>query len=267
MKKPVLILAASLICLSSGFSQMIGNLTNGLIAYYPLHTDTLDYSGYGNDLTLVGSNSSFNSGALSMSQNDYLYSKNKIGIFGNQSRTISLWFKPNSTPDTSNGGCLASWGVGNKFWGDSTLTYSSLWTQDNTPAFGYVVSGSWEGVTATSFDDTWTNITYVYESDPYTSKFYINGIFNSNLIGWGPIYPDTVDTQLIINARTISTSSGDPLPDTAGGTGINGNYQNVLIYNRALSSSEVAQLVPEPSAVSLLAIGLGVVLRRRRRTV
>ncbi|NBU72219.1 MAG: PEP-CTERM sorting domain-containing protein, partial [Bacteroidetes bacterium] len=146
-----------------------------------------------------------------------------------------------------------------------TLTYSSLWLQDNTPAFGYVVSGSWEGVSASSFDNIWTNITYVYESDPYTSKFYVNGIYNANLIGIGPIYPNTVDTQLILNARTTSTSSGDPLPDTASGSGINGNYQNVLIYNRALTSSEVAQLVPEPSALSLLAVGLGVLFRRSRK--
>jgi len=244
---------------------MVGNLTNGLVAYYPLHSDINDYSGNGNDLVSSSGNTSFVSNSLSIGENDYLYSKNNLGIYGDQSRTISLWFKPNSTPATSNGGCLASWGVGNKFWGDSTLTYSSLWLQDNTPAFGYVVSGSWEGVSASSFDNIWTNITYVYESDPYTSKFYVNGIYNANLIGIGPIYPNTVDTQLILNARTTSTSSGDPLPDTASGSGINGNYQNVLIYNRALTSSEVAQLVPEPSALSLLAVGLGVLFRRSRK--
>jgi hypothetical protein len=46
------------------------------------------------------------------------------------------------------------------------------------------------------------------------------------------------------------------------------------IYNTALTAQEIttsyasgANVIPEPSALSLLAVGLGVVLRRRRRAV
>jgi len=52
-----------------------------------------------------------------------------------------------------------------------------------------------------------------------------------------------------------------------------GNLDDIRIYNRALSSGEVAtvyttQSVPEPSALSLLAVGLGrlAIMRRRRRS-
>jgi len=253
-------------------AQMVGNLADGLVAYYPLHSDIKDYSSNGNDLISSTGNSSFVSGSLSIGDNEYLYSKNKIGISGNQSRTVSLWFKPSSTPSSADGGYLASWGVGNKFWGDSTLMYSSAWSGDGSPAFAYVASGSWDGVSVPSVDNNWTNITYVYDGNPYTSSFYINGVLNNTLIGWAdpvasPLLPDTVDTQVFFNARTFSTGSGEPIVDEGVGIGINGNYKDIAIYNRALSGSEVAQLVPEPSALSLFAVGLGALaLVRRRRS-
>ena len=56
--------------------------------------------------------------------------------------------------------------------------------------------------------------------------------------------------------------------------GFGGKVNEFRIYNRALTGSEIStsyvngvNIVPEPSALSLLAIGLGVVLRQRRRTV
>jgi len=243
-------------------AQMVGNLTNGLVAYYPLYSDINDYSGNGNNLVLSGSGSSFNAGSLFVSQNDYLYSQNKIGISGNQNRTVSVWIKPTHTPANSNEGYLASWGVGNSFWADSTLIYTSSFATVTSPTFAYVLSGSWVGIPAPATNNEWINITFVYENNPNTITFYLNGIINSNLVGSSTIFPNTTDTQFIINARTTS-----PLVNNAGGLGINGSYKDIFIYDRALSSSEVAQLVPEPSALSLLAVGLGVVLRRRRRTV
>ena len=56
--------------------------------------------------------------------------------------------------------------------------------------------------------------------------------------------------------------------------GFGGKVNEFRIYNRALTGSEIStsyvngvNVVPEPSALSLLVVGLGVVLRRRRRTV
>ena len=44
-----------------------------------------------------------------------------------------------------------------------------------------------------------------------------------------------------------------------------GQVSDVVLYDRTLSSSEVAQLVPEPSALSLCAVGLGALAMMRRR--
>ena len=239
-------------------AQMVGNLADGLVAYYPLHSDIKDYSSNGNDLVSSTGNSLFISGSLSIGKNEYLYSHNNIGISGNHNRTVSLWLKPTQTPASSNDGYLASWGVGNSFWADSTLMYTSAFPEASGPAFAYVLSGSWVGMPAPFASNDWVNITYVYENNPNSIKFYLNGTYSSNVVGSTPIYPNTIDTQFIINARTSYTT-----PD---GLGIDGNYKDVYIYNRALSSSEVAALVPEPSALSLLAIGLGgLALVRRRR--
>ena len=247
-------------------AQMVGNLADGLVAYYPLHSDIKDYSSNGNDLVSSTGNSLFVSGALSIGNSEYLYSQNNIGISGNQNRTVSLWIKPTQTPTSSNDGYLASWGVGNSFWADSTLMYTSAFPESSGPAFAYVLSGSWVGIPAPFASNDWVNITYVYENNPNSIKFYLNGIHNSSLVGALEIFPNTTDTQFILNARTTSTGSAVPLVNTAGGNGIDGNYKDVYIYNRALSSSEVAALVPEPSALSLLSIGLGglAMLRRRR---
>jgi len=46
---------------------------------------------------------------------------------------------------------------------------------------------------------------------------------------------------------------------------LNGQVSDLVIYDRALTSSEVAALVPEPSAFSLFAIGLSILAMLRRR--
>jgi hypothetical protein len=255
---PTKTILSAVFLVNSLSAQMVSNLADGLVAYYPLHSDIKDHSSNGNDLISSMGNSSFVSGALSIGNNEYLYSQNNIGISGNQNRTVSLWIKPTQTPTSSNDGYLASWGVGNSFWADSTLMYTSAFQEASGPAFVYVLSGSWVGMPAPFASNDWVNITYVYENNPNSIKFYLNGIHNSSLVGALEIFPNTTDTQFILNARTTS--------NTAGGNGIDGNYKDVYIYNRALSSSEVAALVPEPSAFSLLAIGLGglAIMRRRR---
>ena len=72
------------------------------------------------------------------------------------------------------------------------------------------------------------------------------------------------------NTSNTSVRVGDR-GDGRGLAGVGTEIDDVSIYNRALNSAEVATLyanesVPEPSALSLLVIGLGglAMIRRRR---
>lgn len=80
---------------------------------------------------------------------------------------------------------------------------------------------------------------------------------NGNVSEW-------LSPENLINTKVVGggwNSSDSALTSNSVGASENGGYQDGGIGFRIASS------VPEPSALSLLAVGLGVVLRRRRRTV
>ena len=93
--------------------------------------------------------------------------------------------------------------------------------------------------------------------------YYLDGA----LVGNSTLGSNTVNgLQAFNNYIGRSQYSADP--------GFRGMVNELRIYNTALTAQEIttsyasgANVIPEPSALSLLAVGLGVVLRRRRRAV
>ncbi|HEX5219690.1 MAG TPA: LamG domain-containing protein [Verrucomicrobiae bacterium] len=104
--------------------------------------------------------------------------------------------------------------------------------------------------------NTWTHLAGSYDGS--TLRIYINGILNNETPYSGGVFPTLDDLSI-----------GGVVGGTDVGGGISffdGRIDEVMIYNRALSGSEVLTLVPEPSALAILALGLaGMVAKSKGR--
>jgi len=114
------------------------------------------------------------------------------------------------------------------------------------------LDGQWHSIASTLFSDT----------SGKTLKIFFDG----NLLG--SLNIGNPDQEASSGAEFfIGGSFNGIIPDAF----FNGDIDNVYVYDRTLSDSEVSSLhiatAPEPSALSLLAVGLGVLFRRSRKRV
>ena len=123
-----------------------------------------------------------------------------------------------------------------------TLRYS-----ENTALHGYTGFGGpfsefsankWQHITVTKTGSVW--------------NYYYNGFLNYTKNNGSPAVTFDKNFYYLFNSGGYQYE-------------LNGQVSDLVIYDRALTSSEVAQLVPEPSALSLPAIGLGGLAMMRRR--
>jgi hypothetical protein len=185
-------------------------------------------------------------------------SLNPIGIYGNSSRSISMWVKANTLNSD-----LLGWGnVYDPPAGEGFLMHM-------TPENGYQISiwGSYADIHSpnlgASYFNEWKQIIYVFNGSVSNASVYVNGSLLQTTQAGAFIYTDTFNTS------NTSVRIGDR-GDGRGLAGVGTELDDVSIYNRALSSAEIATLyanesVPEPSALSLLAVGLGGLAMMRRR--
>jgi hypothetical protein len=167
--------------------------------------------------------------------------------YGSQARTISVWAKADDYLRDGKVIVLGSFSSGNlgDVFGLITRPDWTVWAN----GFAYEVTG-------TQMDLSWHNHILTYDSSA------INYFYDGILVGSAQWTIDTYNSVL-----SMGSIDGDP-----SGYYFHGSVDDVRLYNRSLSNTEAAALyanesVPEPSALSLLGIGLsGLAMMRRRRS-
>ena len=176
----------------------------------------------------VGFTSSNNGSFVFDGTNDYMLSSS-LGISANDPKSLFAWIKPilvstlfaytrliNYMPDATNRFILAL----------------SSW---NTPVNTYIIAGTPNNNSAPLIKTSenynlneWKYVGWTYNGS--TQNFYVDGILQSSITDTSGSYGFTGISGLIIGART----------DT-GATFYNGNIDQVQLYNRALSATEILQ--------------------------
>ncbi len=218
-------------CTSASDTTEIGGtcLTGDLIAYYPFEGNANDESGNGNNGVVSGAvlttdkNGNANSAYLFDGTGDSIECPNSLLLSPDQI-TISVWVNPTEILEQDRYIIFRS----NNYFIDAMRG----WGGANKPHF-YMYDAAAASVSASSsvslIAAQWNHLVGTYDGS--TMRMYLN----NNLVGSAVLIPPLNHpvSNLIIGAYTTVPSS------TAG---FNGIIDEVRIYNRALSSTEVANL-------------------------
>ncbi|HZL78069.1 MAG TPA: LamG domain-containing protein [Candidatus Limnocylindrales bacterium] len=232
-------------------------LTNGLVAHYPFNGNANDASGNGNNGIINGATLTtdrFNraNSAYYFDGNSWITMPQTRFLDGASNATISVWVVIKSG---TSGEILAA-GDERHLLDPIHLHFASqnadlMWFQNTT--LGNVpnalIGDNLSGQTLTNFTaDTWHQISIVLSTNnPLgTLTVYVDGVVNGVQIGSDDGTPFTkiaydVDMPFLIGAITYSSGPGEFW---------SGKIDDIRIYNRALSSNEVAQLYAIESTTS-----------------
>jgi len=209
-------------------SQEINVNKTGLVGWWKMDGDWKDSSLLANDLTAVnaaafdadakiGTNAAKFNGS-----NAYLRRASGNGLpLGDSPRTYMAWIKPFSYPDSTYNGIIA--------YGPMQCTNGSLLSIKNNGqlSMAFWCNDTYQTVGPPATLNQWNHVAFTYESGT-SVKFYMNGQFvQESAVSAGK--PNTMDGPLRIG------STDDP------GRVFNGLLDDVRIYNRALSSTEVME--------------------------
>ncbi len=206
-------------------------LTNGLVAYYPFNGSGVDASG--NGIHLVNHGATLQPDRFGMPGRSYwfdgtgyLASTSAFPIVSNMARTVSLWCYRTNIQD----GILLRWGDNASHGRASRLLFL-------VPGV-FQANGIYSDVTSvrTSMDvgtGHWLHLAYTYSNSLSGIRLYTNGVAIPSYISASEFssWNTTTNTPLYVGYEPAN-----PYLRWIGA------LDDIRIYNRALSSNEVAQL-------------------------
>ena len=226
LHSPTLAAASLAILLTSANAQSF--ITNGLVAYYPFNGNANDASGTGNNgtvsgATLIQDRFGTNNAAYSFNGVDNYISFTGVPTSQVDNWTITAWIKPASLNQL---GIAVALGYNDTVNGDG----HSLGLSSGTGAVtGNQLFGLFGGV-------AWVNSGFAFAS---TNQWYQVVMLRSSGVTTFHVNGD-------VTPNSTATSPSAPTSFRIGSENglwyFNGAIDDVRIYNRALSSNEVAQL-------------------------
>ncbi|MDD2230593.1 MAG: LamG domain-containing protein [Candidatus Cloacimonetes bacterium] len=204
--------------------------TVGLVAHYPFSGDANDASGNGHHgvvhgTTLCTDRFGNSQGAYHFNSNesDYIRVADHQNLRLSTNLTISVWIKHSASASSYEDVLMK----GNEAYG-----FQFDQNTDQLLFHLHREGGSWQNLNSgyTPTSNQWFNITGTY--DGLVQRVYINGLQTNSYAWSGTIHTDT--SSLDIGANVAYNNNW-----------YNGNLDDLRIYNRVLSASEVAQLYNE----------------------
>lgn len=212
------------------------NLHNGLIAFYPFYNSSInDFSG--NSYNLINNNSATpsndrfgninNSYAFNKTNNNLLKFINAtfLNNFNSENFTISLWFKRTDVTTNSSIETLIKREGDNP---DSCLNYIGEWyigIHSGRPTFG--MNNNFR------------------QSDNFQNNVWYHLVATKGSSGYLDVY---LNGQLsIINLGASCQTKSNNSSNLIIGEGFTGNIDDILIYNRLLTQSEILELKNLPA--------------------
>jgi Concanavalin A-like lectin/glucanases superfamily len=232
MKLRSLIIAMASLTISLTIATAQTFITNGLVAYYPFNGNANDASGNGNNGTVNGATLTQDRFGDASSAYNFNGINNFIGFAGVpmsqvDNWTMTAWVKPASTNQV---GIAVALGFDD---GNTANGYSlGISAANGVPGnqvfavFGNV--GDFTGGFAFTSTNQWYQVVMSRKSG--TTSFYVNGNVTPNGTTASPSTP---------TAFRIGSNSGVRF--------FNGAIDDVRIYNRALTTNEIAELYSEES--------------------
>ena len=215
-------------------------VTGGLVAYYRMDSATVDSSGKGNDASAYGARfSPDRSGganrAVFVDGNSWLEAADSLTLRLSGNLTIAAWINPASLRPADTPTC----GIVSKPR-SSTGTGYRLGLDGGKLNLGiYAVGYPWNVFSPSPLaTQAWCHVAGVYDGNDMI--LYINGIEVARR-SIGAVTLDQSSQPLFIGQEGITG---------AGHRFFNGSVDDVLIYNRALSATEVQQLAQDPGPVA-----------------
>ena len=218
---------------SDNCNAVSGSLVNGLVAYYPFCGNANDQSGHEYNGTVNGAtlttdrfgnaNAAYNFNGI----NNFI-STTCPGVLGTNSRSISFWF--NSTSNNTNETVFTDYGGSNCGQGFACTLFPQ-----NKP--GADNSCSTISSNNSSSLNSWNFYTVTYSSTDGTNitncKLYINGVLQTTTQNTTQ-YP--INTTNVVNMVFGSSRLYNSIQY------FQGKLDDIGIWNRALTTSEVTQL-------------------------